>query len=47
MTKKRYDQWINVISVRARDNPAEYAREYYHLVIKGRDSVPLRKPDRS
>jgi len=40
MGKKRYEQRLNKITVRSRDDPAEYARQYYWVVTKGKRKAP-------
>ena len=40
MGRKRYKQRLNKITVRSRDNPAEYARQYYWIAIKGKNKAP-------
>jgi len=42
-TKKRYQRRMNKITVASRDNPNEYARQYYWVVIKGKSNAPPRK----
>lgn len=46
MVKKRYKQRLNRISVRSRDDPAEYARQYYWVVVKGKSRAPARQRKR-
>jgi hypothetical protein len=43
MSKKQYQQRLNKITVRSRDNPAEYARQYYWIVIKGKSTAPSKR----
>jgi len=45
MTKK-YEQRLKKISVRSRDNPNEYARQYYWIAIKGKTKAPKRQRKR-
>lgn len=40
MPKLQYEQRINQIGIRARDDINEYARRYYWLVLKGRKTFP-------
>ena len=46
MTKKKYEQRLNHITVRSRDNPAEYARQYYWIVKRGKAHAPARQRKR-
>lgn len=46
MTKKTYEQRLNRITVRSRDNPAEYARQYYWIVKRGKLHAPPRQRKR-
>ena len=46
MTKKTYEQRLNRITVRSRDNPAEYARQYYWIVKRGKAHAPARQRKR-
>ena len=46
MVKKRYSQHVNKITVRSRDDPAEYARQYYWIAIKGKTKAPKRQRKR-
>jgi len=40
MSKKQYSRRLNKITVRARDNPTEYARQYYWIAVKGKNRAP-------
>ena len=40
MEKKQYEQRINKISVRARDDHNEYHRQYYWIVKRGFEKAP-------
>lgn len=46
MGKKQYQQRLNKITVRSRDNPTEYARQYYWIVVKGKSKAPPRQRKR-
>lgn len=37
---KRYEQRLNKITVRSRDDPNEYARQYYWIVVKHKTHAP-------
>jgi hypothetical protein len=45
MPKKRY-QHHNQITVQSRDNPTEYARQYYWITVKHKSKAPPRQRQR-
>ena len=47
MVKKRYNQHLNKITVRSRDDPAEYARQYYWITKKHKAHAPPRQRKRT
>jgi hypothetical protein len=44
---KQYKQRLNHISVRSRDDPAEYARQYYWITVKHKSKAPPKQRIRS
>jgi hypothetical protein len=46
MGKKKYEQRFNRITVRSRDNPAEYARQYYWITKRHKLHAPPRQRKR-
>ena len=46
MGHKTYEQRLNRITVRSRDNPNEYARQYYWVVKRGKSKAPPRQRKR-
>lgn len=46
MKKKRYVPRLQKITVRACDDPSEYARQYYWVVKKGKSKAPPKQRKR-
>ena len=40
---RQYEQHFKTISVRYRDNPAEWRRQYYFLIVRGLNAVPKKR----